>query len=341
MLSELIFFVTYGCNFRCRTCFYASYMDKTIANGVQELDIDEIKKVSFNIGRLNKLFISGGEPFLRQDLPEICEIFYRQNKIRMLHLPTNGWNKEVIYDYTLKVLKNCSGLCVFLSFSLDGLEDTHDEIKAMKGSFRKTIDAIQTISSLKNKFKNLKLYIITVVNNRNLDEVIKLSKFVKSLPVDGHGPSPMRGLAYDRRLSVPTPAQWEHLAQELIPILKHWNKKFNSDGIKIFLKNNRLKYLYNIYAKVLKGEKLPFKCQAGNTIAVLDASGDVRLCELSEPLGNVRQSGYDFKKILASEKAHNLKNGLSNCTCNHACFIGPSIKASPFAILKSCFWPKI
>ncbi len=61
-LSELIFFITYKCNFRCKTCFYVNELDQDVANTGKEMSIDEIRKVSFSLGKFGKLLISGGEP---------------------------------------------------------------------------------------------------------------------------------------------------------------------------------------------------------------------------------------------------------------------------------------
>ena len=74
-LDELIFCVTDKCQFRCKTCFYADTMDASDMKAVKGLSIAEIKKISNSIGNINKLLITGGEPFLRDDLAEISETF--------------------------------------------------------------------------------------------------------------------------------------------------------------------------------------------------------------------------------------------------------------------------
>lgn len=74
-LDELIFFVTYNCNFRCKTCFYVEVMDDSKADKYKELSIEEINKISKFLRSISKLLLSGGEPFLREDLDEIYEIF--------------------------------------------------------------------------------------------------------------------------------------------------------------------------------------------------------------------------------------------------------------------------
>ena len=50
----------------------------------------------------------------------------------------------------------------------------------------------------------------------NINEIIPLAEFIrKELPVDSHGPVPLRGDPYDKDLRPPTADQWEKLSKEL------------------------------------------------------------------------------------------------------------------------------
>jgi len=326
-LDELIFFVTYKCNFGCKTCFYKEAIDGSDTAGGDELNIDEIRKVSLSMGRFDRLLLSGGEPFLRDDIARICEVFYLQNKIRSIHLPTNGFFSEKVFEHTRKILGTCSGVNLIIGVSLDGLEETHDRIKGVRGSFIKAAETVRRLSTLKGEFSNLSTYIITVVNNQNLGEIIELSEFVKNnLPVDAHGPSPVRGEPHDKTLSPPSHKEWEALAGNLMGYHRYWNEKASGGKIKAFLANNRMRYLYNVYAEVLRGKRLPFRCQAGNIISVLEPNGDVKLCELTGAIGNIRLAGYDFKKVWFSDKADDMRGKIRDCACTHACFLNPSIE---------------
>jgi MoaA/NifB/PqqE/SkfB family radical SAM enzyme len=338
VLDELIFAVTYQCNFRCRTCFYAHTMDKSTVHDAQELSLDEIKQVSYSLGTLKNLLISGGEPFLRDDLPEICEIFYRHNKICHIHLPTNGFNTDRIVKMTHAILQKCQHSNITIGLSLDGLRTTHDAIKGVEGSFDRVIETTKGLAELKKNRHNLELYIITVVTQSTVDEIVTLSEFVKnSLPVDGHGPSPVRGVPYDTRVVPPGYKEWNDLASTLISYHRYWNQKTKSKKLKSFLATNRTRYLYKVYTRVLQGRGLPFRCQAGNSIGVLEPNGDIKLCELTDVIGNVRSANYDFKKIWLSEKADNERKKARRCSCTHACFLSPSIALSLPATIKSSF----
>ena len=105
---------------------------------------------------------------------------------------------------------------------------------------------------------------------------------------------------------------------------------------KQFLLNRKMNNKHAMNRKALssdgfiKGEEKNFgnfSCSAGNNICVIDADGEVRVCELKDPVGNLRNHDYDIRKILNKKQKH-------NCTCTHACFQNASIDVSPINYIK-------
>ena len=60
-------------------------------NRQDDLTKDEIFALSRSLGRIENLNLSGGEPFLRPEFGEICRQFIRQNGVRQIYVPTNGY----------------------------------------------------------------------------------------------------------------------------------------------------------------------------------------------------------------------------------------------------------
>ena len=83
----VILFVTERCNAKCKHCFVGC--DEVTAKRT-EMTLDEYEKTSRHMGNLLYLLPTGGEPFLRGDLPEIIGVFYRNNRLRNVGIPTNG-----------------------------------------------------------------------------------------------------------------------------------------------------------------------------------------------------------------------------------------------------------
>src|SRR3989338_1105886 len=100
---QLTFFVTTKCNAKCKHCFYWESLNQKI----DELSLDEIKKISSTMPEFPVLSISGGEPYLRLDLAEICEVFYNQNKVKEIYIPTNSLLLSNVKKITESMLKKC------------------------------------------------------------------------------------------------------------------------------------------------------------------------------------------------------------------------------------------
>ena len=139
----LTFFVTNQCNARCKHCFYWKNLGK---NENKELKLMEIKDmVSSFRHRLSTVLLTGGEPFLREDLAQACKIFYDINRTKKVNIPTNGLEPELTYSCAKEIVEN-TGLFLSIIVSLDGLEKKHDEIRGIQGAFQK---GVETISYLK------------------------------------------------------------------------------------------------------------------------------------------------------------------------------------------------
>ena len=92
-----------------------------------------------------------------------------------------------------------------------------------------------------------------------------------------------------------------------------------SEKLTSFYKKRR-QMLNEIYCNVLDGKPLPYKCLAGEIIAVLEPDGQVKACEMLNNLGNVRDYNYDILEILKKRKIpYRCKD------CIHPCFVGPSM----------------
>ena len=83
------YYVTARCNLRCEQC------NVIYANADQEeCTIDQIEGIARNLARIgtSMVLLTGGEPFMRRDLPEIAETFIKHG----VHprLQTNGFASE-------------------------------------------------------------------------------------------------------------------------------------------------------------------------------------------------------------------------------------------------------
>jgi len=115
------FHVTHRCNYRCRMCG----QHRTSSERTGELPLSAIRAVAERIARMRAyhIVITGGEPFLRPDLPDVIAAFRQHNL--SIRVQTNGGPQV-----TSQMLAQCAraGLCD-ISVSLDTLNPSlQDEI---------------------------------------------------------------------------------------------------------------------------------------------------------------------------------------------------------------------
>src|SRR5206468_11488719 len=89
----LIVGLTYDCNSFCRTCFNWEQLRK---NKEHELSLDELKQTFASLGDLLFVVMSGGEPFLRRDLPEVCEALATTNHVKQITIPTGAISNALL-----------------------------------------------------------------------------------------------------------------------------------------------------------------------------------------------------------------------------------------------------
>ncbi len=163
-LPVVILYVTEGCNLKCITCSYRDAMPG-------ELTLEEIEELALQLKKLGLKHIvySGGEPLLRRDFVQICEVFARHHVKQSLL--TNGLLMEKrikdIYSYFQEII-----------VSLDGASaETHNLIRGVN-SFDLILKGIKTALSLK---KEKYLSIRCVIQKNNFTEVPALVDLAKSL----------------------------------------------------------------------------------------------------------------------------------------------------------------
>ena len=102
----LTFSVTNRCNSRCKTCNIWQVYPNHWQVAEDELTLDEIGKIFSSMPPVYFFNLSGGEPFLRDDLPEIVDLAVEHLKPAIIHAPTNAIMTKRILQQTRKILEN-------------------------------------------------------------------------------------------------------------------------------------------------------------------------------------------------------------------------------------------
>ncbi len=328
---HLTFFVTKRCNSRCPFCFYLR-SENGPADSRPELSVAEIEKISSSLGPLLWLAFSGGEIFLREDLVEIAKVFYRNNKPSIMLFPTNGLMPGVIRDRIEAVLTSCPKSVVALKLSIDGLGEAHDEIRNVPGSFDKTMETYRAVAGMLEKHPNFELGVNTVFCFQNQDSMDKIIDYVRGLAyIKTHTISLIRGNLADRRFANVDTEKYLNAVQKLEQNLKSGLSpvyRFRGAGIKAAQDILQRKIIH----QTLQEKRRIIPCFAGRLNLVLNEAGEVFPCELlTASFGNVRDFGYDMRRVMASKTSGTVVESIrrDGCYCTHECYLMTNILFNP------------
>ncbi|MDR0526666.1 MAG: radical SAM protein [Spirochaetaceae bacterium] len=337
-LESIFLFTTGKCNAACAQCFYANDMAQKNA----DLGFDEIKKISQTAGQINRLWLSGGEPTLREDLPEIIEMFYKNNGIKDINMPTNGIKGDRVVEWLSRLRKNCPECNITISISFDGFGETHDKQRGVP-SFYKACECIKKVcDTFKNDGKVIRncAFVITKYNVSQTEDFMRwvFGRF----NLQTHTIEAARGNTREDGIKVLTEKSLRELQDRVSPFTTAYAERV-ADGIKggIAKKLTKVFYaglmrtLYNIRAdNIDKPVPWNMDCTAGETTLVIDYDGRFRACELRDPVGRVQDYDCDVQKIIASDAMKNeieaIGHGFkANCWCTHGCWIMASLGFNP------------
>jgi len=256
-----------------------------------------------------------------------------------MNIPTNGLLPQRTEELARMLSQRCPELNYSLSISLDGLPEVHDSIRGVKGGFSKTIETTRRLQNLREEGLKFRLYVETVVSTENIASLPELIRFVKEeLAVDNHYFELLRSEKKDQTLKTPTEKQYRKFVSRIMQ--NHRKSFFRKPTIEQFYNLGRTYNLYRTQLEVLKGNKLPFTCLAGQIAAVLEPNGEVRLCELLSSVGNVREFAYNLSEVLGSKEAKEQLKYIADtrCTCTHCIFLAESQSYHPFTAFVRIPW---
>ncbi|HZU23256.1 MAG TPA: radical SAM protein [Terriglobales bacterium] len=342
-LESVFLFVTSTCNSLCRTCFYWEEL-----NSNRDLTFEQLESISATAPQFHKLWISGGEPFLRKELAEIIELFYRNNRVRHVNLPTNGLLPQKVESVIDQVLLRCPELTIDLNFSLDGLANTHDAIRGVPNNFEKTLATMDFAAEKWRGVRRLRRNVVTCITGENYAELVELARTIAAeTHSDGHYFEVIRGEPMDAALKRLTTAELKVLHRRLIPFHEHYARKLfahlgqpaRSLATAYYL--GVVKFHFDLHEQNFEGPQAwPMACTAGSTTVVIDHDGHFRACEMRGKLGRLQEFDFDLGAALGSAQMRQEIAAIpeANCWCTHSCWIYTSRKFSPRVMLFHIPW---
>jgi radical SAM protein with 4Fe4S-binding SPASM domain len=333
--KDVIFFITSRCNAKCEYCLFRKQVDDKTRGS--ELSLKEIELIADKYGKIAKLSLSGGEPFLRNDIAEIVRTITQRCGTKIIDIPTNGSLSETIKEKVETILDAHSSIILEIQLSVDGPAEIHNRLRGIDGLFDKTLKTYDLLAEIREKDPRLKIKMNLVYMPENENDIPELVKFFEKRALFDrfqitfpHGENidqqKMLQMHYDN---------FFQLSQNILKNVKVKNRREFHSLAFTAIKMIRDEVIHNTE----KCRDMGAVCQVGKRIIVLDEVGNVYPCEpLWQSVGNLRDVDYDIKKILYSDKMEEFKKahwGKGKCHCTWGCVALGKVIHNPI------YYPKI
>lgn len=320
----LILFINSICNLKCEHCFYWQNLNRR-----DDLTFDEIDALSRDLGPVENLNLSGGEPFLRKEFGEICRRFIRRNGVRQIYVPTNGWYTKKTVAALREVLQEPALWYFVCELSLDGTREYHDRFRGAATSFDRAMQTYDALAELQAVDPRLRIHSISTATSDNLDEIWRLTDYLyeRCPKMDHHNLALIRGDRKNPSLQGPALDAYCRLAAHVRDVWAPRERGRFGAIVEPMLQ----------WAKVetARERRQVVPCRAGLLSGVVYSNGDVSVCETHAPIGNLRQ--HSFREIWFSPAARQLRAAIARreCHCTNEIFLWPSIAFQPIQLARA------
>lgn len=285
---EACLIVTYRCNAHCYMC--STWKNPTRKD--EEFTPKLLEKIPANLNFIN---ITGGEPFLRDDLEEIVKLAL--GKTRRLVISSNGY-------FTRRMVKMAErfGNRIGFRISIEGLPAANDELRGLNNGFDHGLRSLLQLRQM--GIKDLGFGI--TVADRNASDMMELWHLAKAMGVEFATATTHNSYyfhkddnVYENRELVA--GEFERIAAELLKTIKpkNWFRAYFNMGL----------------ANKVRGGKRPLPCEVGTDVFFLDPHGNVMPCNGSdEPMVMGSLHASDFQDIWNSERADEVRRQVKQCS---------------------------
>jgi MoaA/NifB/PqqE/SkfB family radical SAM enzyme len=248
------------------------------------------------LGDLRELDITGGEPFLKEDLLELLAGVFdlkdtNLKSLRSVAITTNGFLTDKIIPLISEaaLLGKDRNVGIVIVFAMDGIGPIHDQIRRVKGGWQRLDKSIQEMKKIKSLYGNVILGLKTTLLPMNVGELDAIASYADENELFTIiSPFIITRNRYDN----------EELAKSLY---------FNPNDIEriiAFFESPRFMWDYHreMLVNFFRGGRVAKPCSAGYNYFFVRSNGELFPCPLiKEGLGNVDKD--PFNGLISSSKA--------------------------------------
>lgn len=316
----LIHYITNRCNASCKHCFI-DFSKRDMFK--DELTLKEIEELSKHLGSsLFNVNLTGGEPFLREDIFDIARIYFTNTTIKSMFITTNGAYTLRIQSFIEEFIRLGIKKNVIFSISIDDFEKEHDRNRNVEGLYQKALSTYNMIEAFNQK--NIIANIAITVTSHNYDRVLDLYAYLKEIGVKAIVAILMREAGVVTKIENKKQVLEAYL--QLTRKIQQDQMQKNMAGFggtfQGVLMNCKNIILYKIIPRTYLHRQFIVNCVAGRLFGVIYANGVLHPCEiLDNSLGNLRDYQMDFLKLWKNKSVRSFRKMVksSKCTCTFEC----------------------
>jgi radical SAM protein with 4Fe4S-binding SPASM domain len=318
MPTDVSVITTYRCMMRCKMCgIWENPSDPK--NEIKASELEILPKLKF-------ANVTGGEPFLRNDLEEIVEVLYK--KAPRVVISTSGYRTEQV----VKLAERFPNIGIRVS--IEGMEQTNNFLRGMENSYERGLLTLKLLHEMGIK----DIGFGQTLSNHNSKDLIPLYEICKAMNYEFATAAFHNGYYFHK---------FDNQISDKDELCKNIGELINR-----LLKENKPKSWFRAYfnhglINYIKGNKRLLPCEAGTVNFFIDPYGEVYPCNALEDkywkksMGNIR-NGKSFEDIWNSAEAGDVRKCVGNCPKN--CWmmgtVAPVMKKYIWKVLPWVMWNK-
>ena len=280
--------VTYRCNARCNMC--SRY--KAPSRPEEEISLETIRKLP----QMYFTNITGGEPFLREDLKDIVRELYKKSD--RIVISTNGFFTDRIIDLCREFPQ------VGIRISIEGLEDTNNAIRGLEDGFNRGYTTLKKLREMGMKDVGFGM----TVQDRNAADLVPLYRISDEMGMEFATASLHNSFYFVESSNIihDRPMVAAHLEALVNELLRSWSPK---KWFRAYFNHGLINYIYS--------QKRLLPCDMSFDTFFIDPYGDVMPCNGTrekEVMGNLNQQAWD--ELWNSEAAEAVRRKVRGCGRN-------------------------
>ncbi len=280
--------VTYRCNAKCTMC----NRYKVPSKAEEEITTETIRKLP----EMYFTNITGGEPFIREDLEDIVRELYKKSD--RIVISTNGFFTERIVDLCKKFPQ------IGIRISIEGLEQTNNEIRGLEDGFNRGYTTLRTLVDMGMKDVGFGM----TVQDKNAPDLVPLYDISNELNMEFATASLHNSFYF---------VESNNIINDRLAVAENFEKLINK-----LLESNSPKKWFRAYfnhglINYIFSQKRLLPCDMSFDTFFIDPYGDVTPCngtKEKEVMGNLNVQDWD--ELWNSEEAENVRRKVRCCDRN-------------------------